>query len=168
VNEKNDPSPVTRPQKITNKYRTNKTIINRRETGTLYRRHASLTGSMATATTTLPLCLPYSSRRTRTARSGFIPVRAAIVEASRPVPAVRSGQDYSVQPPGQSGPSTSAPVLDSLVSRDRTEDMQAEARAMSRAANASVYSAEFLSSRYDSQPFKVLFYCCAFSIGLIL
>ncbi|KAJ4786061.1 Protein kinase superfamily protein [Rhynchospora pubera] len=108
---------------------------------------------MATATTTLPLSLPSSSRRARPARSAFVPVRAAIVEASRPVPALRGGQDYSTQQPDQSGPSTSAPVL---VSRDRTQDMQAEARAMARAANASVYSPEFLSSRYGSQPFKVV------------
>ncbi|EPS59305.1 hypothetical protein M569_15503, partial [Genlisea aurea] len=40
--------------------------------------------------------------------------------------------------------------------RDRTEDMQAEARAMARAAGASVYSPEFVASKYGSQPVKVL------------
>lgn len=39
--------------------------------------------------------------------------------------------------------------------RDRTEDMQAEARAMTRAANLSVYNPEFLEKKYKAQPFKV-------------
>ncbi|MFX6533331.1 hypothetical protein ABTG41_03505, partial [Acinetobacter baumannii] len=33
--------------------------------------------------------------------------------------------------------------------------MQAEARAMSRAANASVYSAELLAAKYGSRPIRV-------------
>lgn len=126
----------------------------------MHRRHAS-PAPMATATTTIPLCLPSSSRRTRTrtrtARSGLVPVRAAIVEVSRPIPAVPVGQNYSTKPPQQSRPSTSAPVLLSLPSR-LTEDIQAEARALTRAVNATVYTPEFLSARYGSQPFKVLFY----------
>lgn len=39
--------------------------------------------------------------------------------------------------------------------RDRTGDMQAEARAMTRAANASVYSPELLVVKYGSRPVKV-------------
>lgn len=39
---------------------------------------------------------------------------------------------------------------------DRTEDLQAEARAMTRAANASVYSPELLALKYGSRPLKVL------------
>ncbi|KAK4338811.1 hypothetical protein RND71_040273 [Anisodus tanguticus] len=42
------------------------------------------------------------------------------------------------------------------VSRDRADDMQAEARAMIRAADASVYSPEFLATKYGSSPIKVL------------
>lgn len=41
-------------------------------------------------------------------------------------------------------------------SRDRADDMQSEARAMTRAAGASVYSPEFLSNKYGSRPIKVL------------
>ena len=39
--------------------------------------------------------------------------------------------------------------------RDRTDDMQAEARAMVRAVNASVYSPQLLASKYGSRPVKV-------------
>lgn len=39
--------------------------------------------------------------------------------------------------------------------RDRAEDLQAEARAMVRAAGATVYSPELLAARYGSRPFKV-------------
>jgi aarF domain-containing kinase len=38
--------------------------------------------------------------------------------------------------------------------RDRAEDLQAEARAMARAAGATVYSPELLAARYGSRPFK--------------
>lgn len=44
------------------------------------------------------------------------------------------------------------------VGGDRTEDLQAEARAMARAANASVYSPELLASNYGSRPVKVALY----------
>ncbi|KAM0937198.1 putative ABC-type Cd(2+) transporter [Dioscorea sansibarensis] len=44
----------------------------------------------------------------------------------------------------------------SVSSRDRAGEMKAEARAMSRAASASVYSPQLLSLRYGSQPFKVV------------
>lgn len=40
--------------------------------------------------------------------------------------------------------------------RDRANDMQAEAKAMARAANASVYTPELVSNKYRSRPIKVL------------
>lgn len=43
-----------------------------------------------------------------------------------------------------------------IVGGDRTEDLQAEARAMARAVNASVYSPEVLAVQYGSRPIKVL------------
>ncbi|GMH27379.1 hypothetical protein Nepgr_029222 [Nepenthes gracilis] len=49
---------------------------------------------------------------------------------------------------------------------DRTNDMQAEARAMVRAGNASVYSAQLLSMKYGSRPFKVLRRTFQILIGL--
>lgn len=39
--------------------------------------------------------------------------------------------------------------------RDRANDMQAEAKAMARAANASVYTPELVSNKYRSRPIKV-------------
>lgn len=43
-----------------------------------------------------------------------------------------------------------------IVGGDRTEDLQAEGRAMARAVNASVYSPEVLAVQYGSRPIKVL------------
>lgn len=40
---------------------------------------------------------------------------------------------------------------------DRAEDLQAEARAMARAANATVYSPENLAGKYSSRPIQVQF-----------
>lgn len=40
---------------------------------------------------------------------------------------------------------------------DRAEDIQAEARAMARAANATVYSPQLLALKYNSRPIKVFF-----------
>ncbi|KAH0760195.1 hypothetical protein KY290_023688 [Solanum tuberosum] len=77
------------------------------------------------------------------------PPRAALVEA-RPqqVPAIRdvAGNSNVTGQTLQVGPS----------SRDRADDMQSEARAMTRAADASVYSPNLLSNKYGSRPIKVL------------
>ncbi|XP_049362821.1 protein ACTIVITY OF BC1 COMPLEX KINASE 3, chloroplastic isoform X1 [Solanum verrucosum] len=77
------------------------------------------------------------------------PPRAALVEA-RPqqVPAIRdvAGNSNVTGQTLQVGPS----------SRDRADDMQSEARAMTRAADASVYSPDLLSNKYGSRPIKVL------------
>lgn len=71
--------------------------------------------------------------------------RAALVEARpRGVPEVRDGGGG-----GRGG--AVVPVL----SVDRAEDIQAEARAMARSANATVYTPELLSRRYGSRPIKV-------------
>lgn len=75
--------------------------------------------------------------------------RAAQVEA-RPqlVPAIRdvAGNSNVTGRTLQVGPS----------SRDRADDMQSEARAMTRAVDASVYSPDLLSSKYGTRPIKVL------------
>ncbi|XP_027335251.1 protein ACTIVITY OF BC1 COMPLEX KINASE 3, chloroplastic-like isoform X2 [Abrus precatorius] len=39
---------------------------------------------------------------------------------------------------------------------DRADDLQAETRAMARAANASVYTPQLVASKYGSQPFRVV------------
>lgn len=81
-----------------------------------------------------------SSRREREK-----PPRAALVEArprSRPLPAPKDDGLLQVQ------------VFRGV---NRAEDLQAEARAMSRAANASVYSHQLLAVRYGSRPIKVTY-----------
>ncbi|KAI8537006.1 hypothetical protein RHMOL_Rhmol10G0301600 [Rhododendron molle] len=94
-------------------------------------------------------------RRRRKAR--VLP-RAAIVEA-RPqaVPAIKE----------VTGGNNAVPFRrrDSSF-RDRTGDMQAEARAMTRAANASVYSPELLLVKYGSRPVRVLQRTLEIFIGL--
>ncbi|KAH7673964.1 Cadmium-transporting ATPase protein [Dioscorea alata] len=54
----------------------------------------------------------------------------------------------------------------SVSSRNRTDEMQAEARAMARAVPASVYSPQLLSLRYGSQPFKVVLRALEILTGL--
>ncbi|KAI8014124.1 hypothetical protein LOK49_LG05G03970 [Camellia lanceoleosa] len=94
------------------------------------------------------------------------PPRAAVVEAtpsqsqSQSVPAISGNNAVSVS----SSSSSSYPYV--LSSRDRTDDMQAEARAMARAANASVYSPELLSNNYGSRPIKVVRRTLEIFIGL--
>lgn len=89
---------------------------------------------------------PKSKKPRRRRRAS--PLTAALVEATR------------ISSHSSSNNGAIVPILDSYSipssSRDRTEDMQAEARAMARAANASVYSPQLLSMKYGSRPFKVL------------
>lgn len=80
-----------------------------------------------------------SRPKTRRAREA----RAAVVEA-RPPP----GPARVMRPAVRDA--------DLIVGGDRTEDLQAEARAMARAVNASVYSPEVLAIQYGSRPIKVL------------
>ncbi|KAI4390038.1 hypothetical protein MLD38_002193 [Melastoma candidum] len=68
--------------------------------------------------------------------------RAALVEARPTGPPVRRED--------------SAKGVAKIVRSDRAVDIQAEARAMARAANATVYSPELLSYRYGSRPIKVV------------
>ncbi|KAH8514901.1 hypothetical protein H0E87_003671 [Populus deltoides] len=84
---------------------------------------------------------PTSASRPKTRRARE--ARAALVEA-RPPPA----------PARVIRPAVRDANL--IVGGDRTEDLQAEARAMARAVNASVYSPEVLAVQYGSRPIKVL------------
>lgn len=78
---------------------------------------------------------------------------AALVQAP-PAPASKS--DAGGDGTGRGGHYVVLPAASlSVVPRDRAEDMQAEARAMERAANATVYSPELLTAEYSSRPFKV-------------
>lgn len=72
-------------------------------------------------------------------------VRAALVEARPEVTALR---------------------VNLVKGGDRTEDLQAEARAMARAANASVYNPDLLALKYGSRPIKVIL-AFAYLLGAI-
>ncbi|PKU71089.1 putative aarF domain-containing protein kinase [Dendrobium catenatum] len=84
--------------------------------------------------------------------------RAALVEA-KPLPALRGGAsggssvngEYAVQVVD-----AAAAELSIRSRMDRAGDIQAEARAMTRAVNTSVYSPELVAARYGSRPIKVL------------
>ncbi|CAL0306184.1 unnamed protein product [Lupinus luteus] len=75
--------------------------------------------------------------------------RAALVEATPPPP-----------PPQLPPPTTAAPKNGSIkvleLPGNSADNLNAETRAMARAANASVYSPEFVASKYGSQPLKVV------------
>ncbi|KAL0460493.1 UNVERIFIED_CONTAM: protein ACTIVITY OF BC1 COMPLEX kinase, chloroplastic [Sesamum latifolium] len=109
---------------------------------------------MSTTTLSVPCCVGARISVRRRGRVKAIPPRAALVEAKpRPAQAINSG-DGSASVAllrVRDSSSSSAPS-----SRDRADDMQAEARAMARAANASVYSPELLATKYGSRPIKVV------------
>ncbi|KAI5430610.1 Protein ACTIVITY OF BC1 COMPLEX KINASE 3 [Lathyrus oleraceus] len=90
----------------------------------------------------IPITKPIQRRRFR-ARPKLTRLKlvAAVVEAtpSTTVPSIRNGTN---------------PVL--TLPFNRADDLQAEARAMGRAVNATLYSPELLASKYGSQPIKVV------------
>ncbi|KAM3341481.1 protein ACTIVITY OF BC1 COMPLEX KINASE 3, chloroplastic [Capsicum galapagoense] len=83
-----------------------------------------------------------------------VPPRAALVEARPQQVAAAAIRDVAG---GNSSSNVTGRTLQvGPSSRDRTDDMQSEARAMTRAADASVYSPELLANKYGSRPIKVL------------
>lgn len=108
--------------------------------------------------------------RRRTTRLRIKPPRVALVEARPPRPPVpvinRDGaittttttdrDDNNNYSHNINGSVVTAQQVSVPSGRDRTEDMQAEARAMARAANASIYSPQLLSTKYGSRPIKVI------------
>lgn len=106
-----------------------------------------------------PLALPSKPCRRKKRFRPNSP-RLALVEASPPPPVtiIRGGTAA-----GNDNNKVGKLVLQTATgdvypvpfSRDRSEDIQAEATAMARAVNASVYSPELLTSKYGSRPIKV-------------
>lgn len=119
------------------------------------------TVTLSPASTTAPGNPSVFYRNTRTTppttrcRSRFRgkPLRAALVEEARPrsLPPIRGNNNNNING------AVSQPNI-SIVpsSRIRTDDIQAESKALARAANASVYSPELLKTKYASRPFKVV------------
>ncbi|XP_075515923.1 protein ACTIVITY OF BC1 COMPLEX KINASE 3, chloroplastic-like [Primulina tabacum] len=115
---------------------------------------------MNSTSITVPCCAGATSLNRRTPTWKDRPPRAALVEKSRPVPALRGGGGGGTGG-GENAGSVVLRVRDdsstsAALSRDRADDMQAEARAMARAVNASIYSPEDLIRMYGSRPFKVV------------
>ncbi|CAA7406924.1 unnamed protein product [Spirodela intermedia] len=103
---------------------------------------------------------PTPARPRRPAQVRVPPTLGALVEATRQTsPAVvRQGGaigtdvgSYSIQLADRGNGAASSPA--SL--RDRTDDMQAETRALGRAVGATVYTPELLADKYGSRPIKV-------------
>ncbi|PIA44116.1 hypothetical protein AQUCO_01700021v1 [Aquilegia coerulea] len=93
--------------------------------------------------------------------------RAALVETRRQLPAIRDengDQNYSIQVLETS--TSKVQSSSSSSSSDKAKDLQAEARALTRASNASVYSPEFLALKYGSNPLKVLRRTSQIVVGL--
>ncbi|KAI3461926.1 hypothetical protein Pfo_018589 [Paulownia fortunei] len=126
---------------------------------------------MSSTSLSVPWCVGASTSGQRSGKGKFNPPRAALVEAKpRPVPAVKGGGGSGVDDNAavtllrvrdSSSSSSSVPS-----SRDRADDMQAEATAMARAANASVYSPELLATKYGSRPIKVVLRALEIFAGL--
>uniref|UniRef100_A0A0E0HCN8 Protein kinase domain-containing protein n=1 Tax=Oryza nivara TaxID=4536 RepID=A0A0E0HCN8_ORYNI len=82
------------------------------------------------------------------------PLRAASTAAPpSSSPSSQSPGSLSIQLSPRASP-PAAPTHVASLARDRAEDLQAESRAMTRAAAATVFSPELLSSRYGSRPVK--------------
>ncbi|KAJ8747435.1 hypothetical protein K2173_007310 [Erythroxylum novogranatense] len=75
--------------------------------------------------------------------------RAALVEATPPTTTTTTTTTLS-------NSNNLNNMLIAAAARDRAEDLQAEVRAMARAANASLYSPQLLATKYGSSPFKVV------------
>ncbi|KAL0016670.1 hypothetical protein SO802_003739 [Lithocarpus litseifolius] len=93
--------------------------------------------------------------RSRSRRVRLFKTRAALVE-SRPriVPAAVTVRDDDNNSNSNSNSDNSQLIYRKGL--DRAKDIQAEARAMARAANATVYSPQLLTLKYNSRPIKVL------------
>lgn len=81
---------------------------------------------------------------------------SALVEANtRSMPSL-SEKTVRQSAADAAGPGGNSLVTVSNTSRNRADDMQAEAKAMARAVSASVYTPEMLASKYGSRPIMVL------------
>lgn len=116
-----------------------------------------------------------SHRWNQQRRKARVLTLSALVEANtRTVPSSsegtsrsRSRTDDAIQSvAGAAGGADEDTLLTVVRRRDLADDMQAEARAMARAATASVYSPEMVASKYGSRPFMVLRRTSAILFGL--
>ncbi|KAI3972713.1 hypothetical protein MKX01_019371 [Papaver californicum] len=120
---------------------------------------SSSSSSTPTVTISRPKSTINSKKRLKTRVLPLI--RAAIAE-SRPASITRGNNSntYAVQVIESNSESVSTNKI------SRADDIQAEAQAMARAANASVYSPELLSLKYSSSPLKVIGRTVEILVGL--
>uniref|UniRef100_A0A804Q0C7 Protein kinase domain-containing protein n=1 Tax=Zea mays TaxID=4577 RepID=A0A804Q0C7_MAIZE len=113
------------------------------------------TTSTAAAAVSFSLPSPPHCRGARRRRAPSL-LRAAST-AAPPSPDLSIQLSPRASPPASTNGAATAlgPPVSASFARDRAEDLQAEARAMARAAGATVYSPELLAARYGSRPFKV-------------
>ncbi|MCL7027311.1 hypothetical protein MKW94_028224 [Papaver nudicaule] len=121
----------------------------------------SSSSSTPTVTISRPKSSINSKKILKTRVSLPLLIRGAIVE-SRPATITRGNNSNTfavqvIEPNPESGSTNSI---------SRADDMKAEAQAMARAANASVYSPELLSLKYSSSPFKVVRRTVEILVGL--
>ncbi|KAL8132002.1 hypothetical protein AgCh_007766 [Apium graveolens] len=90
----------------------------------------------------------YSKPTIKFSKRASPPLHAALAEATN---TSSSSNNKNAVVPIKLGLTSS-----SSSSIDRTDEMQAEAKALARAVNATIYSPEMLYTRYGSSPFKVL------------
>ncbi|KAI3992408.1 hypothetical protein MKX01_030294 [Papaver californicum] len=123
----------------------------------------SFSSSSSSSTPTVTISRPKSTISSKKRlKTRVLPlIRAAIAE-SRPVSITRGNNSntYAVQVIESNSESVSTNKI------SREDDIQAEAQAMARAANASVYSPELLSLKYSSSPLKVVRRTVEISVGL--
>ncbi|ERN11412.1 uncharacterized aarF domain-containing protein kinase At1g79600, chloroplastic [Amborella trichopoda] len=94
-------------------------------------------------------------RKLKKVRRRVVVIRGALVETkARPLPS-SSSSSSSLELPTTSNSSNYYAVVKKSV-RGRSDERQAETRALARAVGASVYNPELLASKYGSQPLKVL------------
>ena len=118
----------------------------------------SSSSSLSFKTKAITRTRPRTKTRTRTTRLTWLNPhpRGALVEAT--------------PPPTSSPPSPKDGSIKVLaLPENRADDIQAEARALARAANATAYTPQLVASKYGSQPIKVFhFFFLCFSQSLSL
>ncbi|RLM98559.1 hypothetical protein C2845_PM06G26510 [Panicum miliaceum] len=113
----------------------------------------------ATAAAAVSFSLPSAPRglgpRRRRRRAPSLLRAASTAAPPSPDLSIQLSPRASPPAPANGAATAGGPPVAASFARDRAEDLQAEARAMSRAAGATVYSPELLAARYGSRPFKV-------------
>ncbi|CAL4900052.1 unnamed protein product [Urochloa decumbens] len=113
-----------------------------------------MAATASAAAVSFSLLSPPRGRGPHRRRGAPFLLRAAST-AAPPSPDLSIQLSPRASPPAPANGAAAGPPVAASFARDRAEDLQAEGRAMARAAGATVYSPELLAERYGSRPFKV-------------